>query len=158
MVKETTWVEVGPFKIDLDQLTEAAETTAETRMKIAEALCWDEVMIEAMKRLAGNSDSYSSDDDKTGREFLRQVEDHALRSRHTLLARLVNGWRDTFFETRLYWKMYRDEKHRDFFQNWLKLNGFEVSNYQDKEASDIAGKLGDKLIAEFRVAFKLPAD
>lgn len=107
----------------LDNLTD------EEKQEVVEHITWDAVMKQAVQRLLGESDSYASDDDLLSFEVLSKMETNLLSGyKWTYLAELNRLSRDIAAHEHIYWKMYHDPIHGDFFENWMKQNGIQ-SNY-----------------------------
>lgn len=146
-------IEKGGVRIELNFSKLAESLSREDRMNMASALCWDEVMQEAIDRLAGQSEAWSSTDSEKSFEFLKQqIVDKALQLKFHAFSKVRDDLRDMFFESRLYWKLYHDETLPEKFDvwAWLKANGFEGSNYTDVEASALADSIVVKIEAVMR--------
>lgn len=111
-------------------LTEFLDSlTDEEKQEVVEHITWDAVMKQAVQRLIGESDSYQSDDDLLSLEVLTKMENNLLSGyKWTYLAELNRLSRDIAAHEHIYWKMFHDPIHSDFFEKWMKENGIE-SNY-----------------------------
>jgi len=131
--------------------------TSDERMNLAKSLCWDEVLEEAVLRLAGASDCSSSEDYNLSWEFMAdQIVNEALKVRFGAFRRIRESLQDQHFEARMYWKLYHDSGHLFYdkngdpvtvsrwFREWCESNGFKDSNYCDKESSEWADDVVEK--------------
>ena len=134
--------------LDLGQLAE--NLSADDKRALAQVLCWDELLNEAKARLAGSSEAWSSCDKELSFDFLKtQIIDQALALRFGAYSRAHDALRDMGFDSRLYWKLYHSDdvvydrsgnqlRVGSWFSNWSRANGFNDSNYCDKEAKEWA--------------------
>jgi hypothetical protein len=98
------------------------------------------VEMALLERLAEPSDVWSSEDGKLMISLLGKVEQHLVSrlqwsALHDLDSELEQYIKDNRYSKVLYWKMYHDEQHWEFFRKWLETNGFD-SNYRTKIADD----------------------
>lgn len=109
-----------------DSLDEAS------KLLVAEKLCWGVVLNEAMRRLAAESDSWSSDDYALRLEMLAKAERYlASGYKWSALRDLERLCQDTAAHEHIYWKLYHGP---EWGKSWLKANGIE-SNYTGRFAS-----------------------
>ena len=139
-------IEHNGVKIQFN-LNDMAEIMSEDdRKRMAEALCWDELMEEALKRLAGESFCHSSSDYEKSFFFLRdQIIDEALKLRFGAFDKVRQLIQDQLFEARLYWKLWHNsewfrERGVDIL-GWMRDNGFDDSNYCDSTSGELANKI-----------------
>lgn len=103
--------------------------SAEDRHQMAEAITWDAIEQEAMDRLAGQSECWSSEDDTLRLQFLARVEAHLLSGRvWSALGHLDAVAKNITCHEHLYWLLWHDESTRNWFPAWAKAHGVE-SNY-----------------------------
>ena len=133
--------------------------TTEQRQALAKDLCWDEIMQEALERLAGTSDCYNGNDGNAAFEFLRdQIVDQALNIKFGAFDRVRGKIQGHLFDSRLYWSLLHnrntlpnsDVEIGEWFRQWSRVNGFEDSNYCDKSS----GELADAVVAKFEELLK----
>jgi hypothetical protein len=115
------------LKLNLSQLFEGFNQ--DERSQIAASLCWGDILQEAIKRLCGESDMWDSTDPTLTLEVLSKMEDRLIsKCRWSLLRNLEDLSKNIASHQHIYWKMYHDPNHGDFFQDWLRKNNIE-SNY-----------------------------
>ena len=108
------------------------EMNDEGRMECAEAISWDSIMDEAIRRMLHESNNYSSDDTvKLNLKVLSKIERATLEYDWRLINEILSKFRDIAHHYHLYSKLYHDKAHSEFFQRWMEANGIE-SNYSDK--------------------------
>lgn len=118
------------FAIDLYDLV--SSVPEEERNQFAEVVTWERIMDEAIKRLTGISENWCDDDKEKAVEVLSKMEKHVLSGyKWHILKNLDTLARDMIAHEHLYWKMYHDPQHSEFFRKWLHEHNIE-SNYTTK--------------------------
>lgn len=144
------------LSINISELSESL--TSEEKMALAEGLCWDDVMQEAIRRLAGQSQYSISEDYTRSWDFLAdQIADQALNVRFGAFRRVCESLQNQHYEARMYWKLRHDNGHLfydsdgrsvtvgNWFRTWCERNGFKDSNFLDRES----GAWAANVVAEF---------
>lgn len=115
------------FGFDLTEFLDSL--TDEEKQEVVEYITWDEVLKQAIQRLIGESDSWQSDDDLLTLEVLTKMEENLLSGyKWSYLSELNKVSRDIAAHEHIYWKMFHDPIHGEFFRQWMKDNKIE-SNY-----------------------------
>ena len=106
--------------------------SSDDRCDVAEALTWDAVLAEAVKRLTDDSTSWSGDDHCLTLDVLCKME-KTVASGYcwTNLRNLNKALHNITSHTHLYWKLWHDEEHGQWFHQWARDNGIE-SSYTSK--------------------------
>lgn len=116
----------GALSITIDPGDLFSDAEPEVRMRLAESLCWDEVMREAAARLVGESENWSGyadsrwGDQRTRLEFLRLVESRALMELEAEVERLrkrAEG-EERKVQRVLAWAQ---ERHPDFYRRVVRV-------------------------------------
>ena len=144
--------------ISIDMIELKEHMTSEQKELLAKDLCWDEIMEEALARLAGTTVCYSGHDKNTSFEFLRdQIIDQALNIKFGAFDRVRQKIKDHLFDSRLYWSLVHSRQEiadgievSTWFREWSNKNGFEDSNYCDKPSDELA----NDVIANFERLLK----
>ena len=159
----------GGVTVSLDMIELKETLTSEQRMRLAQDLCWDEVLNEAKMRLASNSECWSGDDNSMSFEFLKeQIIDNALAFKFGAFDRVRQKIKDCLFDNRLYWAAIHDrtpiesyatvsgQTVGEIFRQWFERNGFEDSNYCDKKSDEIANDIILKFECLVKNELRLP--
>ena len=114
------------ISVDLNWIS--GQLDEESMMALAEVVTWDCVLRVACKRLAGEDYNYWSSMDKDESvEFLSRVEDHCLSGYKWSL--LSSGLHDlgryVAHHEKLYWTLYHDPAHGDWFRKWAQERGLD---------------------------------
>jgi len=126
-------VEEGKLKIVIDLYELVQEIPEKERHKLARIITWDDIMEEAVRRLIDESPDWCSSNDKMHTlNVLSKMEEHVLSGyKWSILQNLDKLAKNLIIHKHLYWKMYHDPIHKDFFRNWLEENKIE-DNYITK--------------------------
>ena len=112
----------GSVTFDLFQIVRSMDN--ESRMKFAEVVGWDNVFDYVIKRLCCETESWDGSDDRSRLELLSKIEDDLLSGyKWGPLQKLDNAAAHMTSEFHIYWKMYHDKQHREFFHKWLEQHG-----------------------------------
>jgi len=118
------------FAIDLYDLV--ASVPEEERDQFAEVVTWGRIMDEAIKRLIGMSENWGGNDKEKAVEVLSKMEKHVLSGyKWHILKNLDKLAENMITHEHLYWQMYHDPQHGEFFREWLREHNIE-SNYTPK--------------------------
>lgn len=120
--------------LSLDVSTILDSLTEEDRMRLAEHLCWGEIMKEAVNRLVDDSPNWRSDDQKIRLDFLLRVETRLLSGYKWDILRDLNTLAKNLTSHRdIYWLMVHDEneERNRIFRDFFREKGIE-SNYTHK--------------------------
>ena len=101
------------------------QLSPEERGQCAEAITWQAIMDEAINRLLGESQSWSSNDRLLNLRVLTEVERRFLRFDYSVLYNLLQLSKDMATHEHIYWKLVNDT---EWGRRWLSENGIE-SNY-----------------------------
>ena len=126
----------SPATITIDLYELFDELPDESKDKIAKAITWKSIMKEAVARLLQESENYSNPDDSLLTvEVLTKMEKRLLSGyKWRILRQLEQLAKNIISHEFIYWKMYHDPVHAEFFQSWLNRNNIE-SNYSPKFAN-----------------------
>ena len=143
------------FEIDLYDLV--SSVPEEEQNQFAEVVTWDRIMDEAIKRLTGTSENWCGDDNEKAVEVLSKMEKHVLSGyKWHILKNIEKLAKDMIAHEHLYWQMYHDPQHSNFFREWLHEHNIE-SNYTtelkdykefwewvERELSEFGNKLNEE--------------
>jgi hypothetical protein len=107
----------------------------------------DDLMRYAARRLVEDLDGWSSRDPEIQMQFLIEVErKFATTCKWSLIDSVISLAKNISTHKSIYWKMYHDKKHGDFFREWIDFNGIK-NNYtcEFAEVSDLKEFIESKI-------------
>ena len=134
----------GKFNLQISLYDLLDELTDEQKLNLAEVITWGPVLDEAMRRLIGMADGFSTEDWKLQLEYLTEVESKLLSGyKWGMLRELKDTARRIGSHRDLYYKMRADPTHGDFFCEWMHENNIQSPYGEFEEVEQFTAVVDD---------------